>query len=122
MLLDILQGRGHHPSTGIFQLKVSIDPNLVNQDRQVIMQDFERQIQNTVLYHKNKGNPLENCKKICDVIIFAMLETISDCCCGRAADRLLLKKNFFFKQSQMRDDGGLDLACNKRYIPKFPNL
>lgn len=85
------------------------------------MQDFERQVQNTVLYHKNKGNPLEECKKICDVIIFAMSETISDCCWGK-----LLLKSFFKKkkkkQSQMRDDGGLDLACNKRYIPKFPNL
>ena len=59
-----------------------------------------------MLYHKNKGNPLEKWKKICDVIIFAMLETISDCCWGR----LLLESFFFFKQNQMRDDGGLDLA------------
>lgn len=56
-----------------------------------------------MLYHKNKGNPLEKCKKICDVIIFAMLETISDWCWGKAADRLLLK-SFFFILNKVRLD------------------
>lgn len=57
------------------------------------------------LYHKNKENSLVSCKKRCDAVLFSFLkpslaavgkEQLTDPCKG-----------------QMRDDGGLDLACLK---------
>ena len=84
MLLDILQGSGQPPPT--LHLPRNFPAKSVNRaklektwDRQVIVWDLEGQVQSIVLYHENKGNPLKECKKTCDVIMFGTLESISGC-------------------------------------------